>query len=149
MLEMNRVEELIKERVQEPVFVVELELTGDDRGRVLRLVLDTDDGIRVGVLTGLARELGHALDEGEILPFAYRLEVISPGLDRNLDHPRLLAKAVGRKVKVRWTQEDDENKVSRGVLKAVSETQIELEHKGQKEVIQREQSTRINYWLEW
>jgi len=149
MLEMDRVQQLIEELVVEPLFLVEQELSGDDKGRILRLIVDTDDGVSVDKLAKLSRELGRQLDEGEILPFAYRLEVISPGLNRPLDHPRLLEKAVNRKVKVRWTDKENENHESRGVLKTVDETCLIVEHKGQKEEIMRDCIMRVNYWLEW
>jgi ribosome maturation factor RimP len=149
MLEMDRVQQLIDEIVIEPLFLVEQELSGDDKGRILRLIVDTDAGITVDALAKISRELGRQLDEGEVLPFAYRLEVVSPGLTRALDHPRLLTKAISRKVKVRWTDVENENHESRGVLKSVDETYVIVEHKGQQEKIARENVSRVNYWLEW
>lgn len=90
---------LIASHVREPLFLVEVELAGDGRGRVLRAVVDTDAGVTVEQLAALNRELGRALDEAEAVAGAYRLEVCSPGLDRPLRHPRLLARALGRPVR--------------------------------------------------
>jgi len=91
----------IEALVREPLFLVDVELTGDGRGRILRVVVDTDTGVTVEELARLNREIGRALDEDDPIAGSYRLDLCSPGLDRPLAHPRLLARAAGRGARVR------------------------------------------------
>jgi ribosome maturation factor RimP len=48
----------------------------------------------------VSREVSTALDEADVIPGAYTLEVSTPGTDRPLTEPRHFRRAVGRLVTV-------------------------------------------------
>jgi ribosome maturation factor RimP len=92
----------------------DVELLGRGPGTVLRVVVDGDD-VNVDRLADVSRGLSRLLDNETALSDAYRLEVTSPGLERNLRRPTHYAKSVGREVVVKVV--DGETKSTlRGLL---------------------------------
>jgi ribosome maturation factor RimP len=71
------------------------------RRRLLRVVVDGDDGVDLDTVAALTRELSRALDAADAMgDQPYVLEVSSPGVDRPLTQPRHWRRARGRLVQV-------------------------------------------------
>ncbi len=153
MLQLDRIRELSSlEIFREPFFLVDLELAGSGGNRVLRFVVDTDEGVKVDELTRLSRALSDLLDREDLVPFRYRLEVASPGLDRPLRHPRLLRNAKGRMVRLILVddverQPDGERIVGR--LLEVDEDSLLLEVDGVSQRFRIDAVDEVRYELEW
>ncbi|MFH8350029.1 ribosome maturation factor RimP [Streptomyces sp. NPDC018045] len=78
----------------------EIEVTPAGKRRVLRIVVDSDDGVQLDECAELSREASQALDDSNVMGGApYTLEVTSPGADRPLTEPRHYRRAVGRLVR--------------------------------------------------
>ena len=74
------------------------------RRRLLRVIVDSDDGVSLDDAATLSRDLSGALDSVTVMgDFPYTLEVSSPGVDRPLTEPRHWRRAVGRLIKVTVT----------------------------------------------
>jgi len=70
--------------------------------RLLRIVVDGDDGVSLDDAADVSRDISALLDEASALgEVPYTLEVSSPGVDRPLIEPRHWRRAVGRLVKVK------------------------------------------------
>jgi ribosome maturation factor RimP len=71
------------------------------RRRLLRVVVDSDQGVSLDDAAAISRQLSAALDSTPVMgDFPYTLEVSSPGVDRPLTDPRHWRRTVGRLVKV-------------------------------------------------
>ena len=71
------------------------------RRRLLRVVVDSDQGVSLDDAAAISRELSAELDTVAVMgDFPYTLEVSSPGVDRPLTDPRHWRRAVGRLVQV-------------------------------------------------
>jgi ribosome maturation factor RimP len=71
------------------------------RRRVLRVVVDSDQGVSLDDAATISRQLSAALDSAPVMgDFPYTLEVSSPGVDRPLTDPRHWRRSVGRLVQV-------------------------------------------------
>ena len=71
------------------------------RRRLLRVVVDSDQGVSLDDAAAISRQLSAALDTEAVMgDFPYTLEVSSPGVDRPLIDPRHWRRAVGRLVQV-------------------------------------------------
>ncbi len=71
------------------------------RRRLLRVVVDSDQGVSLDDAAALSRGLSAALDQVTVMgDFPYTLEVSSPGVDRPLTDPRHGRRAAGRLVQV-------------------------------------------------
>jgi ribosome maturation factor RimP len=78
-------------------------VTGAGRRRTVSLVVDLPDGpggVSSDQIGEVSREVSTALDEADVIPGAYTLEVSTPGTDRPLTEPRHFRRAVGRLVTV-------------------------------------------------
>src|SRR3984893_1451496 len=87
-LEIDKVRE-IAERVaaSSGLEVVEVELRGGGKARMLRIVIDKLAGVTHEDCAHLSREVGTILDVEDAISGSYTLEVSSPGLDRKLIRP--------------------------------------------------------------
>lgn len=71
------------------------------RRRLLRVVVDSDQGVSLDDAAAVSRQLSAALDAGPVMgDFPYTLEVSSPGVDRPLTDPRHWRRSAGRLVQV-------------------------------------------------
>ncbi|MCL7497644.1 MULTISPECIES: ribosome maturation factor RimP [Streptomyces] len=78
----------------------EIEVTPAGKRRVLRIVVDSDEGVQLDECAELSREASQVLDDSDAMGGApYTLEVTSPGADRPLTELRHYRRAVGRLIK--------------------------------------------------
>ncbi len=83
----------------------EIEVTPAGKRRVLRVVVDSDEGVQLDACADLSRDVSAALDETDVMGGApYVLEVTSPGADRPLTQPRHYVRATGRLIKAQLTE---------------------------------------------
>ncbi|MFV2120452.1 ribosome maturation factor RimP [Streptomyces sp. Act-28] len=80
----------------------EIEVSRAGRRRVLRVIVDSDEGVELDACAELSRAISQTLDETDVMgEDEYVLEVSSPGADRPLTEHRHYARATGRLVKFR------------------------------------------------
>ncbi|MFD3524892.1 ribosome maturation factor RimP [Streptomyces sp. NPDC058653] len=115
----------------------EIEVSRAGRRRVLRIVVDSDDGVDLDACAELSRTISTTLDETDLMgEDEYQLEVTSPGADRPLTERRHYARAVGRLAKIQLHEGDEF--VAR--VLAVDEEGLDLEVpgvKGRKPTVRR------------
>jgi ribosome maturation factor RimP len=71
------------------------------RRQLVKVVVDSDDGVGLDEVAEISRAVSAALDENEhVIASAYTLEVTSPGLDRPLRKPRHWRRAKFRLVRI-------------------------------------------------
>jgi len=80
--------------------VVEVQFSRSARPPLLRVVIDKDGGVTLEDCVAASRAIGDALDVEDAIPFRYRLEVSSPGLDRPLRRRRDFERCVGKPARV-------------------------------------------------
>jgi ribosome maturation factor RimP len=105
-LDVDRVRE-IAERVAASagLEIVEVELRGGGKARMLRIFIDKPGGVTHEDCANLSREVGTILDVEDVIPGAsYLLEVSSPGLDRKLIRPADYERFTGSRVKLTTRQ---------------------------------------------
>jgi ribosome maturation factor RimP len=78
-----------------------LELQGTGNDAVLRIYIDSANGIGVAECASVSREVSALLDVEDPIDVAYRLEVSSPGFDRPLVKPEHFVAWQGREAKLR------------------------------------------------
>ena len=118
--------------------VVEVELRGSGKGRMLRIVIDkvprpdaSGADKLVGVThedcTNLSREVGTVLDVEDVIPGnSYLLEVCSPGLDRKLVRAADYARFTGSKVKLKTRTPVNGNQHFEGRLQSFHDGRLTL-----------------------
>jgi ribosome maturation factor RimP len=75
----------------------EIEVSRAGRRRVLRVIVDSEDGVELDTCAELSRGISETLDETDAMGEGeYVLEVSSPGADRPLTEHRHYVRATGR-----------------------------------------------------
>jgi ribosome maturation factor RimP len=80
------------------VEVLELNLRGQGRGRVLSVVLDAEEPVEADVVELVSKDLSRVLDEADPVAGSYTLEVSTPGLSRPLHTRRDFRRQRGHEV---------------------------------------------------
>src|SRR2546429_3456244 len=117
-LDVDRVRE-IAERVAAStgLEIVEVELRGGGKARMLRIFIDKPGGVTHEDCANFSREVGTILDVEDVIPgTSYLLEVSSPGLDRKLSRPADFERFTGSKVKLTTRQPVNGNRHFEGRL---------------------------------
>jgi len=86
---------------REGIEVVDVELLGGGRNRVLRIFIDKPGGVTLDDCELMSTQVGTVLDVEDVIPGGqYQLEVSSPGVERKLTKPREFERFIGHKIKV-------------------------------------------------
>lgn len=126
----------------------DLEIAGQGRGRVLRVVVDGPD-VGVDHLAALSRGLSRMLDHESDLDGSYTLEVTSPGLERKLRRPSHYGKSIGKEITVKTRSEIHGEHRHEGVLTASDDTGFVLEKKGESVRIELEDVRSARTVFRW
>lgn len=79
----------------------DVRVTTVGRRKLVKVVVDGDDGVNLDVVADVSRAVGEAIDAANAMGDAdWILEVTSPGVERPLTLPRHWRRAVGRNVKI-------------------------------------------------
>ncbi|MGW0934828.1 ribosome maturation factor RimP [Streptomyces sp. NPDC002666] len=107
----------------------EIEVSRAGRRRVLRIIVDSEEGVELDACADLSRAISEKLDETDVMgEDEYVLEVSSPGADRPLTEHRHYVRATGRLA--RLTLDEGGELVAR--ILAVDEEGLDLEVPGVK-----------------
>lgn len=117
------------------VAIVDVQVKGQRGRRLVRVVADVavpEPGAEVDVdtIAVLSRRLGDRLDEQDLIPGAYTLEVSSPGADRALRSPRDFIRNIGRQVRVLRAESLDGPREVTGIVVEVTDDEVTLEVAG-------------------
>jgi ribosome maturation factor RimP len=108
--------------------VVEIEMRGGGKARMLRITIDKPGGVTHEDCAILSRDVGTILDVEDAVPGdSYVLEVSSPGLDRRLSRASDYERFVGSRVKVMTRHEVNGNRHFQGVLEKFEEGRLTLD----------------------
>jgi ribosome maturation factor RimP len=146
-LDVDRVRE-IAERVaaSSGLEVVEVEILGGGKARMLRVFLDkasagTDPlaGVTHEDCANFSREFGTILDVEDVMPGSYTLEVSSPGLDRKLIKAADFIRFTGSRLKLSTRQPVGNNRNFEGRLESFKDGRLTLDlsvasHKSRKKM---------------
>jgi ribosome maturation factor RimP len=94
-------------------------------------VASGSEGIHLGLLTEISRDLSSALDVADVIPHRYQLEVSSPGLDRPLRTMRDFERAQNKLAKVLLRRPtSDGQRALRGIILHAADGAIDIEVDG-------------------
>jgi ribosome maturation factor RimP len=126
---------VIAERVSAThgVELVEAELRGGGKARVLRVTIDKPEGVTHEDCANVSRDLSTVLDVEDAVPGgSYTLEVSSPGLDRRLLRPSDYTRFTGSRIKLATREPVNGNRHFEGRLESFSDGKLTLELAGKK-----------------
>lgn len=115
--------------------LVHVETAGTAKNLVVRVFIDKPGGVSIDECAEVSRELGEKLEEKDLIPTAYVLEVSSPGLDRPLYSLKDFEKFSGSLAKVRTHQPIDGQRNFSGRIIGVKGDEVVFDDKTSGEVI--------------
>jgi ribosome maturation factor RimP len=136
--------------------LVDARFASEHGGLVLRVLIERPDaaeqepgagaGVSLGDCQAVSRDLSTLLDveDPDLLPGRYRLEVGSPGLDRPLLTPQDFQRFAGREVRVRTSRAVGGRKQIEGVLQGLAGDCVKLSLGEQELVVPLAEITKAN-----
>lgn len=103
------------------IWVWDVEFVKEGARRVLRITVDSEEGITIDDCEKLHRAIDPVLDEADLIEEQYYLEVSSPGIERELKTDIHIEACEGWDVEVKLYAPRDGSKLFRGVLMPVDE----------------------------
>lgn len=106
--------------------VVDVQLTGSRRGTVVRIFVDSEEGVSLEDCARVSRAVGDHFETKGILPGHYILEVSSPGVDRPLKRPADYRRFEGETAQISTYEKIDGRHNHQGVLAGYREDRREV-----------------------
>jgi ribosome maturation factor RimP len=144
--------EAVAERVgqSEGIEIVEVELKGGGKSRLLRIFIDKPEGVTHTDCELISHQVGTILDVENLLPGAYTLEVSSPGLERKLLKYKDFERFQGKKIKAILREPVENSRRWEGTLASCADGLITLEIAEGKSIrFPFEQVETANLKFEW
>jgi ribosome maturation factor RimP len=103
------------------IWVWDVEFVKEGARRVLRITVDSENGITIDDCEKMHRAIDPLLDEADLIQEQYYLEVSSPGVERELKTDIHIEACEGWDVEVKLYAPRDGSKLFRGVLLPLGE----------------------------
>jgi len=135
-LKTQQLEELLEPVVSSMDYeLVGLEFISQGRHSILRVYIDTEQGVSVDDCAKVSRQLGAVLDVEDPIASEYSLEISSPGLNRPLFKIAHYAQFIGEQLKFKTNrpQLDNGQRKFKGTICAVEDKRIVFEIEDKKE----------------
>lgn len=107
--------------------LVDLEFKQEGGRRVLRLYIDTPEGVTLDDCETASRQIGALLDLEDPISHRYHLEVSSPGINRVLRKEKDFRRFAGSPVKIKTRRKLNGRANFRGLLKGVENSLVQVE----------------------
>jgi ribosome maturation factor RimP len=121
----QQVFDLIENRVTEAgLDLIDVLYVKENSERILRVVIDKAGGISLDDCSDTSLSIDPLLDQADIIPGAYSLEVSSPGIDRPLSTDRDLIRNIGILVEVHPAQVKGNREWYEGILQSVTDDEL-------------------------
>ena len=146
----KRTEEMITPILDELGFeLYDVEYVKEGADYVLRLIIDSNEGVTLDDCERVSRAVDPVLDEADPIESAYLLEVVSPGVERVLTRPDHYEACVGEKIEVRFYAPADGKKSCTGILRGLSGDSIIIELEGEEKAIPFSSAARVSTVFDW
>jgi ribosome maturation factor RimP len=124
MIDENKVKELVKEKLQKNMFLVNVSVS---KSNLINIFVDSFDGLTIDQCVAISRYVEHSLDrETE----DFELQVSSPGLNESFVVNEQYLKNIGREIEVLTANGD---KLT-GVLKGADSEKVKVESRKREKV---------------
>lgn len=110
-----------------PIELVHIELAGNKRDRIVRIYIDKEGGVTIEDCTNISRAIEERLDEADVIPGSYVLEVSSPGIERELYKTSDFERFIGEVAKVKLKDAIGEQKTLTGKILTVNGETISID----------------------
>ena len=107
--------------------LVHVEIAGTKRDAVVRIYIDKEGGVTIDDCSNVSRAIEDVLDNEDIIPSKYVLEVSSPGIERELYSLSDFIKFTGYLAKIKLKTEIDGQKTFVGTITKVNGDKVTID----------------------
>lgn len=118
-------------------------------GGVLRIMVDKPGGVSLDEVADATKVVSRLLDDNDLVPGRYTLEITSPGLERPLRQPEHFARAVGETISVKLGPQAEGERRIQGVLMVCDDDGITIEENGVPHRMAYSDITKARTVFEW
>ncbi len=111
--------------------LVGVEYLKHDGGGLLRVYIDSEQGIKLDDCQAVSHQISGVLDVEDPIAGNYNLEISSPGLDRPLFKASDYQRFAGSQVKIKLARAQEGRKNYKGVLQGIENDEVILGIEGQ------------------
>lgn len=141
----QRAQELVEKYISKELELVDVDYVKENGEYYLRILIDKEGGVSLDDCEALSRAIDDKLDEADIIPDAYYLEVSSPGLDRELKKEKDFIREKGKKILVKLYKNSELGKEFTGVLEGLDEDKnLLINIDGKSHTIEKKDIAKIN-----
>ena len=131
-------------------WVWDVEFVKEGARKILRITIDSEEGIDINICEQMHRAIDPVLDEADPISEPYYLEVSSPGIERDLKTTEHIDACEGWDVEVKLYAPIDGLKVFRGVLLALeNEDEIRIDASGKEMRFERAAVAKISTYFDF
>ena len=130
------------------IILYEVELKGSPKNRIIKVTVDTENGITLNKCQLLSREISDLLVQKDLIKNEYHLEVSSPGINKPLQYSFEYERNIGRDLKIAYYKDDSIDEIV-GKLVEYNEKNITLEIAKDKIIIENEKIKKAIIKLKW
>ena len=92
---------------EDGIYLLDISIQGGGKDRTVQVVVDTDAGVTLDQCQMLSRKISDLFFQKEIFgDGSYRLEVMSPGVNKDLEAPYEFIRSIGKMLKVKFREND-------------------------------------------
>ena len=131
-------------------WVWDVEFVKEGTRKILRITIDSEEGIDINVCEKMHRAIDVVLDEADPISEPYYLEISSPGIERELKTPMHIEACEGWDVEVKLYAPIDGLKVFRGVLlSSDNEEEIKIKVGEEEKTFERQAVAKISTYFDF
>ena len=131
-------------------WVWDVEFVKEGTRKILRITIDSEEGIDINVCEKMHRTIDTVLDEVDPISEPYYLEISSPGIERDLKTTEHIEACEGWDVEVKLYAPIDGLKAFRGVLLSMSEDgKIRIDANGKELSFDRASVAKISTYFDF
>jgi ribosome maturation factor RimP len=150
---LSRIKEIVDQAaVAAGLEVMQVEMVGGGKHRLLRITLDKDveGGVSLDECEAVSHQVSAVLDAEDLIPGdSYQLEVGSPGIERALSTPRDYARFTGKLAKLVLREPIGKHKTLIGRLAGFSDGVVTLEVDAEPLAVPLDNISKANLKFEW
>lgn len=121
----------------------DVEFVKEGTKRILRITIDSENGITIDDCEKFHRAIDPLLDEADPIAESYYLEVSSPGVERELKTDEHIRRSVGEKVSIKLYAPKDGKKSFAGILEGADDGSVVLSTENGRTVFERSEIAKI------
>ncbi len=130
-------------------YIWNIEYVREGADMCLKITIDSDEGVDIDDCEKFSRTIDELLDNSDVIPDQYLLEVSSPGLERDLVHDFHFEKYMGQMITLKLYKPYEGKKQIDGVLEAKGADALVIECEGEMVTFGMKDIAKVNAYFDW